>query len=319
MTDPRPAPYPADTRSRGWRFELDVERAYQSDTWALAGPQLRPWLLMLWVTAWQQCPCGSLPNDDRLIAAHLGMGREEFERDRDVLMRGWWLADDGRLYHDIIATRVSEMRDKREAERKRKADFRAKKDAERAAAKPPDGADLPPNVPRDSGGTDAEDAGTLGGTDDTRTRTRTSREEIQGAPAVSVGDQSAALKALGSALARAGVDMAQVNLGDPAVLQLLAKGATPEEFCGLMLEAQRGHKRWPWRWVLSALPGRRDDAQSVQLAQPPPVTVPSDDADRTQAMLAAQRQSPAEREASEAARRRVFGDRAPRVAAAGGA
>lgn len=35
------APYPCDTRAKGWRFELDHERIRQSDTWALAPPEIR--------------------------------------------------------------------------------------------------------------------------------------------------------------------------------------------------------------------------------------------------------------------------------------
>jgi hypothetical protein len=40
-------PYPADTRAAGWRFDLDTTRIRQSDTWTLARPEIRPWLLML--------------------------------------------------------------------------------------------------------------------------------------------------------------------------------------------------------------------------------------------------------------------------------
>lgn len=67
----RPTPYPPDTKAKGWRFELDLEQVMQSDTWALANPETRPWLLMLWTTAWQQTPCGSMPSEDALIVARL--------------------------------------------------------------------------------------------------------------------------------------------------------------------------------------------------------------------------------------------------------
>ncbi|MFM2287424.1 MAG: hypothetical protein RL684_567, partial [Pseudomonadota bacterium] len=59
MTDPRPAPYQADTRAKGWRFELDYEQIEQSSTWssamtlALEGlPLARPFLLAMWYAAW---------------------------------------------------------------------------------------------------------------------------------------------------------------------------------------------------------------------------------------------------------------------------
>lgn len=133
MTDLPSAPYPSDTRAKGWRFELDLERVMQSDTWALASPEVRPWLLMLWTVAWQQVPCGSMPSDDALIAARLGMKLTAFKKAKDVLMRGWWLADDARLYHGTIAERVLDMLGRKESDRKRKAEYRARMEAERKA------------------------------------------------------------------------------------------------------------------------------------------------------------------------------------------
>jgi hypothetical protein len=119
-------PYPADTRAKGWRFELDHERIRQSDTWALATPELRPWLLMLWMVAWEQTPCGSLPNDGALIAARIGMRVKAFAQCRDVLLRGWYEADDGRLYHETMTERVRAMLAKRVKDAQRAADHRAK-------------------------------------------------------------------------------------------------------------------------------------------------------------------------------------------------
>ncbi len=144
-------PYAADTRAKGWRFELDHERIRRSDTWALARPDLRPWLLMLWMVAWEQAPCGSLPNDDGLIAARIDMPTKVFAKHRPVLMRGWMLADDGRLYHPVISERVLEMVDYREKAAARKAAYR---DAQRS----------PAPVPRDSSGTNDTGTGTGTGT-----------------------------------------------------------------------------------------------------------------------------------------------------------
>lgn len=141
------APYPADTRAKGWSFELQYERIEQSDTWALTPADLRPWLLMLWLTAWRQAPCGSLPTDDELIAARIGMPTRQFQAHRDLLMRGWRLHGDGRLYHPTIIEQVNTMLRKRMTEAERKSAWRAQKlaDAEKNQA-------LAGNVPRDSGG-----------------------------------------------------------------------------------------------------------------------------------------------------------------------
>jgi hypothetical protein len=159
-------PYPADTRAKGWRFELDIERVMQSDTWALAPPELRPWLLMLWVVAWQQVPCGSMPSDDALIAARLGMKPPAFKKVRDVLMRGWWSANDGRLYHGTIAERVLDMLGRKEGDRKRKADYRARMDAARKSAESS-------GVPGMSHGTDTGRTVESDRKDDTSTGTST--------------------------------------------------------------------------------------------------------------------------------------------------
>jgi hypothetical protein len=127
------APYPADTRAKGWRFELDLERIRQSDTWALAPADVRPWLLMLWVVAWEQTPCGSMPADDALVAARLGMQPKAFAKARAVLMRGWVEAADGRLYHATMTERVREMLDYRAKNAKRVHDFKERMREQQAA------------------------------------------------------------------------------------------------------------------------------------------------------------------------------------------
>jgi hypothetical protein len=131
MTTPNPVPYAIDTKCKGWRFELDIERIQQSDTWALAALDVRPWLLMVWTTAWSQTPCGSLPSEEEILIARLGITKKFFEKNKSILLRGWWLADDGRLYHDTIAESVLLMLGKRTSEAQRKADYRKMKDTER--------------------------------------------------------------------------------------------------------------------------------------------------------------------------------------------
>ncbi|KAG1246328.1 hypothetical protein G6F68_014689 [Rhizopus microsporus] len=86
------------------------------------------------MTAWAQTPCGSLPQDNELIAARIGMPLDQFQAAKPRLLRGWWLADDGRLYHDTLAERVLEMIERRDGERNRKAEYRDRKKAELAEA-----------------------------------------------------------------------------------------------------------------------------------------------------------------------------------------
>lgn len=119
-------PYPADTRAKGYRYELDYERIMQSDTWALASDYQRPLLLMLWFVAWQQTPCGSMPDCDELIAVRIGIDADKFKENRTILLRGWKRAEDGRLYHRVVSEMVLEMLARKNRESQRKADYRAR-------------------------------------------------------------------------------------------------------------------------------------------------------------------------------------------------
>lgn len=146
MTAPAlPAPYPPDTRAKGWRFELDYEQIEQSDTWDLAGPEGRPWLLMMWFAAWRQVPCGSLPGDEQVIAAKLGMPPKAWAKHRAVLLRGWSLADDGRMYHVTMTQRVIEMMTRRRSDSDRQA-ARRRREAEEAARQAAESRADPPEL-----------------------------------------------------------------------------------------------------------------------------------------------------------------------------
>lgn len=119
-------PYPADTRVRGWRFELDTERMRRSDTWVMADPEWRPWLLMVWITAWDQQPAGSLPADHQIIARHVGMDARLFSAHADILLRGFRRHSDGRLYHPVVVDQVRAMLEVRKAGAERAQRWRDK-------------------------------------------------------------------------------------------------------------------------------------------------------------------------------------------------
>lgn len=120
-------PYPIDTVTKGWRFELDLQRVWKSDTWVLCPPEMRPWLYHIWAVAFEQHPAGSLPNNRDLIAAHIGIDRRTLEGHADVLLRGFTLHSDGRLYHSVVVERVLNLLGYRDSERERKAKYRNSK------------------------------------------------------------------------------------------------------------------------------------------------------------------------------------------------
>ncbi|ADU36203.1 hypothetical protein [Variovorax paradoxus] len=221
----RPVPYPADTRAKGWRFELDHERIEQSDTWALAPADVKPWLLMLWLSAWRQEPCGSLPNEDELIAVRIGMPMKTFAKVRSKLMRGWWEASDGRLYHDTVTKRVLEMLAAREAERRRKAEYRQRKEAERTGLShgTDDGHqqdDTRSDTGRDGTGTGT---GTSTGKEENHHHARTTAGSVgvDGQSPTKAGEVCRAIKAR---------KVADVNPSNPELVALIAKGVPVETF-----------------------------------------------------------------------------------------
>jgi hypothetical protein len=110
VSDQLPAPpYPADTRAKGFKYEFDLERIAGSRTWAMTPPEIRPWLLMLWMTSWTSIPCGSYDDDDEVIAGRIGMPINLFRAHRDVLMRHWEPHADGLLYHPVMTEMVMRM------------------------------------------------------------------------------------------------------------------------------------------------------------------------------------------------------------------
>lgn len=220
----------------------------QSDTWALAAPDVRPWLLMLWATAWQQKPCGSMPSDDMLIAARLGMTVKVFAKVKAILLRGWWLAEDGRLYQDTIVERVLEMLEHKNKEKQRKAAYRAR---------------MSGGSPDLSHGTDAGRTPESHGSDDTGTGTGTGIGI--GKPTLVTKDEDGleahtprvtepglickAMKSLG---------VADVNPGHPTLKTLLDAGATVDEFEGAALTAVKSKKGFAY--ALGVVKGTREDA-----------------------------------------------------------
>jgi hypothetical protein len=82
-------------------FMLDTEQLRQSELWALSTGEEFKAAVGLWCRAWVQKPAGSLPNDDRLLAAWSGAGKR-WAKVRSMALRGFLLCSDGRLYHPVL-------------------------------------------------------------------------------------------------------------------------------------------------------------------------------------------------------------------------
>jgi hypothetical protein len=260
VTDPRPAPYPADTRAKGWRFELEYERIEQSDTWGLTTlkPEARPWLLMTWYTAWKQHPCGSMPADPAVFAGLIGASDATFSKHRKILLRGWWLADDGRLYHPTITARVMEMLEYRRKTAERVAKHKAAKRDERAGNTLPT---HPLGVKNNTGtgtGTnlgDTEDHHHPGGGADVADDGEFDPGEFVGS------NQPTAAGVICGALRRAGIH--DTNPGHPTLLALLSAGAQQVEFAGFVPAALAKSPKQPFAYLLGAVKGERERAATL--------------------------------------------------------
>lgn len=130
-------PYPGKignkvNKAGGFKFELDIERMRQSDTWAIAEAHQRPFLVMVWIESWTLVPCGTLPDDDAVIARRIGLKLSDFKDAKDVLLRGWQKCSDGRLYHKVITEQVLAMMDKKARHAKNQANYRERKKDEPA-------------------------------------------------------------------------------------------------------------------------------------------------------------------------------------------
>ncbi len=258
MTTLKPAPYPPDTRAKGWRFELEYERIEQSDTWAIAEevPMAQHALLFMWLAAWKQEPCGSFPNDEAVIRSKCRVPPKVWATVRDVLMRGWWLADDGRLYHPTITARVLEMLEYRSANAKRVAKHKQAMREKRA------GNALPTQQQPAS-----NDTGT--GTGTGRTDTVDSHDAGGGASAAGefepgefIGSaQPTPAGAICGLLRRAGIH--DTNPGHPTLLALLAAGAEPGEFTGFVASALDRAPRQPFTYLLGVVKGERERASRL--------------------------------------------------------
>jgi len=235
-----PVPYPADVRAKGWRFEIDYEKVEQSDTWDLASevPMAQPALLMMWLVAWKQVPCGSLPNDESIIRAKCRVPQDMWVTFKPVLMRGWWLAEDGRLYHDTIVQRVCEMLEYRRKEAERRGRNRGKTSG----------------VPRDTSGTYEGHGQDDTGVPDTGTGTGTFTPPIGGVAHATPGEACKAMKSAG---------MAAVNPSHPKLIALLEAGITLPELVDAAAHAVKTEK--PFAYALATAEGRRRDAATAPL------------------------------------------------------
>ena len=121
MTDQLPdPPVPKNCDLSGFNFmPLDCIRLVQSDMCALSNGEEFKCAVILWCKSWASVPSGSLTDDDRILSHLAGLNMAKWLKVKDMAMRGWYKASDGRLYHPVIAEKALEAWSHREKQRAR--------------------------------------------------------------------------------------------------------------------------------------------------------------------------------------------------------
>lgn len=138
MTEPL---VPAEVDLRGMAFmPLFGDRLFKSTTWIEACAVARAGALQLfWHAFAHEVPAGSLPDNERVLADHAGLGLKVFRRVRVQVLRGWVKCNDGRLHHPVLAEIAIEAWSARVSHRARTLKWREKKRGVTVTSPPRDG------------------------------------------------------------------------------------------------------------------------------------------------------------------------------------
>lgn len=123
MTDLPAPPVPAGCDLRTLpSMMLDLSRLFDSELYMLStGDQFKA-AMTLWGKAFHQVPAGSLPTNERVLAIMSGAGQAKWPRVREMVLRGWVLHSDGRLYHSVVTEKVLDALAMRQSQSKRAKD-----------------------------------------------------------------------------------------------------------------------------------------------------------------------------------------------------
>lgn len=137
LADPPPPPVPADADLTDFAFmPLYIERLRKSKAWLACKrrPELAYYLLNLWMRAWHEVPAASIEDDEEVLADAAGADAKTWAKIRADVMRGWYKASDGRLYHPVVAELAADAWGSRKAYQERAAKAREAKRQKRNSA-----------------------------------------------------------------------------------------------------------------------------------------------------------------------------------------
>lgn len=108
MTAPL-VPADVDLRDFSW-MPIEINLLRRSKAWLICKrkPELAFYMLNLWTASWHDRPASSLEDDDDMLADLAMCDASKWPKVREQVLRGWVSADDGRLYHPVVAAKALE-------------------------------------------------------------------------------------------------------------------------------------------------------------------------------------------------------------------
>lgn len=113
---------PPDCDLRDFQFmPVDIVRLFSSEFHARANDAEWRAGVTLWLKSFHQVPAASLPDDDVQLCrlAELGRDQKTWRKLRDGALHGWVRADDGRMYHPVVAEKANEAWERKKFQRER--------------------------------------------------------------------------------------------------------------------------------------------------------------------------------------------------------
>lgn len=99
---------------------LHIGRLQKSKAWLACkrDPSLAFYMLNLWMRSWHEVPCGSIEDDDDVLADAAMCTVKEWERVKEKTLRGWEKRGD-RLFHPVVTEIATDSWEKKKNQRRR--------------------------------------------------------------------------------------------------------------------------------------------------------------------------------------------------------
>lgn len=259
-------PVEVDLRDFSW-MPIEIHRLRRSKAWLLCKrrPELAFYLINLWTAAWHEVPAASLEDDDDVLADLAMCEPSKWPKLREQVLRGWVKAEDGRLYHPVVAELARNAWAQRLAQRQRTEAARTARELKRqqslreaasALTTEPATHAVAVSVTEHATASNGTERNGTEQTGDLREEARgeSDRADVSGFTPTPAG-------AVCRALRQAGIPG---NPSHPTLLELLGAGATLQHFVDAAPKASG--KRDPFAYLLGVVRGQIADAATVRQA-----------------------------------------------------